>query len=168
MKKAANIISKIISFIVMAVLLAIVIMNIYIIGMKYIKGVDQPTVFGYSYAIVLSGSMADTINVDDIVVTKKCDSYEKGDIIMFNTESMTVTHRINEVTDEGYITKGDANNAEDNWIIEDDDTVGKVVKIIPKAGRFIGFLQTPLGMLILVLLAFGISAATAFLDNNKK
>lgn len=154
MKKTFSIILKIIDIILIAVMVVVIISNIYILGIRHIKGVSQPTIFGYAYAVVLSGSMADTINVDDVVITKADDLYEPGDVIMFTTESSIVTHRIVDKTDEGYITKGDANNAEDNWLILDEQVIGKVVKVIPSIGKAIGFMQSPLGMMIITLIAF--------------
>lgn len=156
MKKLLNTVLKIINIIIITVMILIVLVNLYTIGAKKIKGVKIPTVCGYAYAAVLSGSMSEAVNVDDVVITKKMDSYKTGDIIMFDTAGQIVTHRIVKETDEGYITKGDANNAEDNWIVEDKDITGRVVKVVPGFGKVIQFFKEPFGMLILTLVAAAI------------
>jgi len=104
-----------------------------------------------SCAIVMSGSMEDGISVNDVVVAVKQPTYNVGDIVSYNYENMLVTHRIVEETQNGYITKGDANNTKDDEIMKN-SIVGKVVLVIPKVGSLIYFCKTPVGMLLLFLI----------------
>ena len=55
------------------------------------------------------------------------------------------------MTEEGYRTKGDANNTEDAAVTPPEDVLGRVIAVIPGAGGAVRFLRTPLGMLCLVL-----------------
>lgn len=51
-----------------------------------------------------------------------------GDIICFKLGSestKTVTHRIINITDEGFVTKGDANEEPDMWTFKKENVVGK-------------------------------------------
>ena len=101
-------------------------------------------VFKYQPIAVLSGSMAPTFNRGDAVVVKKLTQYEKddlvkGDIIQFISGSKYVVHRISKVTNDQYgnrvfITKGDANNANDIGQVEYDNIIGKVSFIVPYIG----------------------------------
>lgn len=144
-----------VSLILCAVLVFILAANLYTIYAQKVKGMIQPTVLGYSSAVVVSGSMSGAIEVNDLVVTKRCDGYAVGDIIMFRSGGSSVTHRIVAVTEEGYVTKGDANNAPDGEIVTPEAVVGRVILVIPRFGLVVGFLQTPQGMLgvsVLVLL----------------
>ena len=106
---------------------------------------------GLRSAVVLTGSMSGAIEPDDLVVTHAETAYAAGDIIMFRSGGHTVTHRITAVTEEGYRTKGDANNTEDAAVTPPEDVLGRVIAVIPGAGGAVRFLRTPLGMLCLVL-----------------
>lgn len=126
--------------------------NICIVAAKNIFGQKNPTIFGFSSAIVLTGSMSGSIEPNDVVVTQKQDGYAVGDIITFDSEGTSVTHRIIAVDDEGYHTKGDANNTADRLTASQESVTGKVVLVIPRIGALLRFVRTPIG--ILCFLAF--------------
>ncbi len=151
MKKLFNIIK----IILIIILLVVFLFSFYTIIMSYINKGDTPSVFGYQTAVVISGSMSPAIEVDDLVIIEATDSYDVGDIIAYKTENSRVTHRVIEVKPDGYITQGDANNAPDQNLIPNKNVIGEVVYIIPKVGKAISFLQSPLGMMMVVLLAGG-------------
>jgi len=91
--------------------------------------------FTYSMIAVGSGSMQGTIDKGDAIIYKK---YEKenlsvGDIIVFQQQNRIVIHRIasileTDTDDQAFITKGDANESEDNWIVTKENIIG-VVKL---------------------------------------
>lgn len=151
MRKLAR---SVLSGILTAVLILIILANVYILVVRNVKGIQNATIFGFTSAVVLTGSMHGTIEPNDMIITKSQKSYQVGDIVMYDGGSSTVTHRIIEVTKEGYLTKGDANNTDDQIPIPEEKVIGKVVCIIPKIGSVISFFSTPLGMLILVLILF--------------
>ena len=131
--------------------------SLYIAAAKHLFGQKNPTFFGFTASIVLTGSMSGAIESNDVVVTRQQDSYAVGDIITFSAEGTSVTHRIAAADGEGYRTKGDANNAADQWPVAQEDVVGKVIFVIPKVGALLTFLRTPLGILcflgLIVLIA---------------
>ena len=94
--------------------------------------------------------MADAIQPDDVIITHRQDAYKVGDIVTYQTGGMSVTHRIIAVHENGYRTKGDANNTDDGADIPQDAVVGKVVLVIPKIGAVIRFVRTPAGVLSLL------------------
>lgn len=128
--------------------------NMYLIFMGRVMGVEHPTIFGYSIAVVVSGSMEPSLSVDDLLVNRLQSHYKEGDIITFQSGNSLTTHRIVRISDKGYVTQGDANNAPDQEIISPEAVVGQVVQVIPKVGRILAFLKTPLGMILLVLSGF--------------
>lgn len=154
--KFLRISTKIISILLTAVLSVILVCNLYTIAARAITGQLQPTVFGFSAAVVISGSMQDAIQIDDMILTHKGKDYAVGDVITFQSEGNLVTHRIVEKTAEGFITKGDANNTADLDPVPPEMVVGKVVLVIPGIGKAIAFLRTPLGMTALVLVGFAL------------
>lgn len=124
--------------------------NLYLIFMERIDGTEFPTILGYSTAVVASGSMEPALSVDDLVLNHAQNSYAAGDIITFRSGDSLTTHRIADITEAGYITRGDANNAVDPDVVPPDAVVGRVVGKIPHIGSALAFLKTPLGMMVLV------------------
>ena len=128
--------------------------NLYFILAPGITGNPHPDVFGFSTAVIASGSMEPELSSGDIILMHQQDNYETGDIITFQSGGSLVTHRIAAITGEGYITRGDANNADDAEPAAQENVLGEVVACIPRAGSFIFFLKTPLGLTILILAGF--------------
>ena len=139
----------------LTVLLALVLAaNLYTIAVRHMTGTPQPAVFGWSWAVIISGSMEPEILVDDLIVVHAEDAYAVGDVITYESGNSVVTHRIVEQTPEGFITKGDNNNTQDQNPVPLDAVVGKVKWVLPGVGKGIVFMRSPLGMLILVLAGF--------------
>lgn len=100
-------------------------------------------VFKYYMISVASNSMYDVISRGDAVIITKIDKKEiktlkVGDILVYTHDKKVVLHRIVNVhRDKGkysYNTKGDNNNSQDKWTIEEDDVIGKVTFKIPYIG----------------------------------
>ena len=116
-----------------------------------------PTVLGVAPMVVLSGSMSGTaedhIEVGDLIFTKQADIDELkvGDVVAFMDGSIVVTHRIVSISADRseFVTKGDANNTEDEPISAD-QIIGQYSGRIPKVGDFALFLQKPLGMAVFI------------------
>lgn len=109
------------------------------------------------YEPVYSGSMEPAIPVGGVVVIKAVDTktLKVGDIICFKlSESTTtsITHRIINITDEGFITKGDANEDPDQWIVKKENVIGKAIFIIPYIGYLGYFVRTPIGFILLIVI----------------
>lgn len=90
-------------------------------------------------AVVLSGSMEPTIKTGSLVIIDTdYDEPEENDVAAFETGGALVIHRLVERTDEGWVTKGDANDSEDPWRITDENIKGKTVFWVPELGYLIG------------------------------
>ncbi|MEY3656955.1 MAG: hypothetical protein RL114_1313 [Actinomycetota bacterium] len=85
---------------------------------------------------IVGGSMEPTIHIGDIITVDPNKVAEVGDIITFEVEQHTVTHRVTErwtstdphgVVHAMFKTKGDANKTADAWILTDDQVLGTVV-----------------------------------------
>ena len=68
-----------------------------------------------------------------------------------------MTHRISEITDDDsggpvYITKGDANNTPDQGSVSQSQILGIYKTCFEGWGRALMFIQTPVGMLVCVML----------------
>ena len=139
--------------IVFCVLIAVLLVFNVCAMVQRAQGKQMPVVFGYSFAVVVSGSMEPEIQVSDVVIVQSQKDYQKNDIITF-CDTLTgdyVTHRIIFVSQDGtFLTKGDNNDSDDKLAIPQEAVVGKVVGIWRGAGKTIQKLQTPLGMFMLI------------------
>lgn len=121
--------------------------------------------YGIQPYVVETGSMEPTIHAGSVCFINRRAQYEDmqvGDVIAFELDSGAfVTHRIKSISESGFETKGDANNAADNVITTKDNFIGKNVYSIPNAGFIVKGIQTTrgkiiLGTVIVVLLAAAI------------
>lgn len=110
---------------------------------------------GFRSFLVQSGSMEPSIMTGDIIIVRPMSGYETNDVITFvNREGRTVTHRITGSGGQGknmyYVTKGDANRAEDEDTVSFQQVAGKAVLVVPKLGFLVGFAKTGYGMLAFI------------------
>ncbi len=103
---------------------------------------NYATLFGYSIFNVVTGSMSGTIEINDYVVVKNTQDVKINDIITFMSEGELITHRLVMKNGNSYITRGDANTADD-YSITINEIVGKVVLIVPKAGIWKNVISEP-------------------------
>ena len=111
-----------------------------------------PRLFGITPYIVLSGSMEPVVKTGSLAYVKDVDVNElkKGDIISFEMGENTVTHRIYEVTESGYITKGDANDVADLAEVSKDQVKGKMIFSIPQLGYLAAWLSSTTGKIVVL------------------
>lgn len=161
-----SLLGRILSGILTALIAGLLCCNLYLIGARAMGSEKHPGIFGYSAAVVISGSMSGSIEINDMVVFHREGQYLPGDVITYESGGALVTHRILEETEAGFITKGDANNTADREIVSAEQIVGKVVLVIPKIGKFIEYLRTPLGMTCTVLAGFALIEVPALLSRK--
>ena len=138
---------------------------LYIADIKIRAAKGDYTAPVFNAYVVLSGSMIPTIQVKDIVVTKKIpeNRLEIGDIITFISPDprwggISITHRIIDIYyDESkgihtYKTKGDYNNIADAVPVPNDNILGKVILKVPKLGYIQDLIASKGGLIICVLI----------------
>lgn len=138
-------------------LIALIITVLFVISVRASGG--EPTLFGYQFKTVLSGSMEPEIQTGSIIAVQPVEEerrFHKGDIITFKTkEDILVTHRIVEVNGDGkqYITKGDNNDAVDSEPVIADNIVAHYAGFtIPYVGYAAHFASTKQGVALLLIL----------------
>ncbi len=129
-------IKKTFAYLTKIILLTLICAFGYIFIQQNIKKEKYINFFGYTIFKIASGSMSGTIEKDDVILVKITKDVKKDDIISFEYENTIVTHRITELKDDELITKGDANNTEDEPISKD-KVIGKVVRIFQSLGIWI-------------------------------
>ena len=173
-EKAPSVLRRVIKISILVIVGIVLLANLYRLAAREIFKVKSPTVFGFSSAVVLTGSMSGAIDPDDLIITRKQSDYTVGDIVTYQTGGTPVTHRIISENEKGYRTKGDANNTDDGTDIPKGEVVGKVVLVIPKIGAAIRLVRTPIGMLSLfaaIILITGLPNLTEYIrrkDENRK
>ena len=112
----------------------------------------MPMPFGIGVSVVLSGSMEPTLSVNDLVIVRPAESYEPGDIIVYQSGRSLVIHRLLETDGTTAVTKGDANNTADEpipvYCIK-----GRLVKVLPGVGGALEIIQSLPGTLAILALA---------------
>ncbi|MGC4018049.1 MAG: signal peptidase I [Muricomes sp.] len=113
-----------------------------------------PRLLGYEVYTVVSGSMEPAIPTGSLVFVhnQSPEKIEKDDVIAFYSETSNgaiITHRVvqNNTVSGEFITKGDANAAEDMNPIGYDYLIGKVVWSMPVFGRILAAIVTTSGKL---------------------
>lgn len=126
-----------VAHVILNLIIALVSLIVIVVGYNYIQlqimNKDYTNFFGYTIFEVSTGSMAKTLNVYDIILVELTKEVEIGDIITYKKDKELITHRIMEINGDKLITKGDANNTEDEEITKE-AIVGKVISVYPKLG----------------------------------
>lgn len=109
--------------------------------------------------IVSSGSMEPTIQTGSIAFVKPVEQKEikKGDVITFlspKDQKLTILHRVYKIKNTknvlSFETKGDNNNAEDNWEVPAVNLQGRYLFSIPLLGHIAALMKKPLGFILMI------------------
>lgn len=131
-----------------------------------VMSANNKSIFGFRIYRVVSGSMNPYLKIGDFIIIKKQNKYDTGDIITYDVNhEYVVTHRIVLINGDEIITKGDANNTNDNPIIEQ-QIVGKVIFKI-RSINYIRYLLTKPLIWILILI-IGIITIILFSSNKEE
>lgn len=141
---------KTIAYLILTFIVGIVIYSF--ISTQILKK-DYTNIFGYTYYSVATGSMKPVISPNDLIFVKITKNVSKGDIITFKDNGSIVTHRLIDINNNKYITKGDANNTSDIGINKS-DVIGKVVYVITPDVIFKGIVVILIFIIFIVILNF--------------
>lgn len=97
--------------------------------------------FRYYAIAVATGSMRPNISVGDVVIVDQKKNYKDlkiGDVIAYKYDEVVIVHRLVDIAiigeDYYFYSKGDANNAKDDYIIYPNTIIGKANVKIPYIG----------------------------------
>ena len=108
--------------------------------------------------IIITGSMEPVIKSGSVVLTQPINpaTLKTGDIIAFSSPSNpkdTIIHRVDSISNTNpltFKTKGDANNAIDDWDVMASGVLGIHLLTIPYLGYAGSFVRTPLGFGLII------------------
>ena len=133
----------------MAVLIGV---NVFMFNAIRLTRNAVPMPFGYGASVVLSGSMEPTLSVGDLLIVRQQDSYAVGDVVVYQSGSTPIVHRIMSISEDMVTTRGDANNANDEPF-PIGAINGQVVGVIPMVGYAVQALKNPIAVVILLAAA---------------
>ena len=114
-----------------------------------------PKLLGFQIYAALSGSMEPSYPVGSIIYVQKAeaDQIQTGDVISFylpEEADVVMTHRVTQINTESkeFITKGDANELEDEDPVAFNRLIGKPVLCIPKFALVSNLMNTATGKAI--------------------
>ena len=145
-KKTVNFIIRAVVIFIASVFIGI---QFYNWNAKNVAGDNMPMPFGVGISVVLSGSMEPELSVDDVIIVKKTDDFGVDDMVVFNDHGILVVHRVISIDGDNITTKGDANNTADEPITRE-VVKGKVIKVLPGAGKAFDILRSPLAVVLVV------------------
>lgn len=146
-------VKKILRYIILAILGIVLGLNLYWLNAAKLVGNQVPMPFGYGASVVLSGSMEPKIAVGDLILIREDDSYAVGDIVVYQSGTISVVHRIVSIDGETVTTRGDANNSDDKPFPVS-EIKGEVFGIIPLLGYLVWMLKSPIGIIVTIAVAF--------------
>ena len=117
--------------------------------------------------------MVPTFEKNDVVVVKRCapEELQVGDIITFNHDDRTISHRIiriaKDVGNISFITKGDNNEVADVDPVKGTDVYGKVAFKIKKIGNIVSYIQNVRGLINIVIFAIIVFVLISLNDKHK-
>lgn len=165
MKKVLNFIGNgLLNFLIVLVAICLIFASYNFIQINVLNK-SYTNIFGYTYFEIISGSMENEININDYVFVKITNKVKKDDVISFIDKDVVVTHRVVEINDDELITKGDANNANDNPI-KKNQIIGKVVFVCKGLGLIVKVITEPIVFISFFVTVLLFSAA--FSDDKKK
>ena len=131
-----------------------------------------PHFTGLTIEPILSGSMEPQIKTGALVAISKTnpETIREGDIISFWVKGtdLPVCHRVIKIvkteTGYGFITKGDANEEADSWVVGPHDVIGELTHNLTGVGYMTQFIKTSGGFMWLLVAPAGV---IAFLEARK-
>ena len=184
--RAKLIISKVID----AIFIAIIAVAVFVlVSVFFTKSGQVPSIGGFSFFRVVSGSMEPEIETGSLIIVKKTDPslIKQGDIISFYSNANEIsgavnTHRVVSRTEKNgtlyFETKGDANATSDKELTNEDNVIGVVVaesvlfgnlvKIISNPLVFFPLIVVPLFVLIIVNLVTSIKKTKQIMKEEEE
>ena len=139
-------------YLILTVLAVAIGVNVFSLHASRLAGNAVPMPFGVGASVVLSGSMEPALSVGDLLIIRQQENYETGNIVVYQSGTMPVVHRIVAMSDGIVTTRGDANNATDKPFPAD-AIKGKVVAAIPLIGYVAWALKSPVAVVIMLAAA---------------
>ena len=145
-----KLILKIFRCVLISFLVLVCTVCVYVLAAKLIFKQKNPKVFGCSVMVIKTGSMYPELKPDDLIIIKTQKQYKVNDIITFEDGNSFTTHRIIEITEDGFTTQGDNGNSPDPNPVTLDKVEGKVVGKVGGVGKIVKFVTSIYGVICIL------------------
>ena len=117
---------------------------------------EDTFLFGFKPYVIDSGSMEPEFKKNSVVIVKQVayDSVQVGDVIAFKARQIgnrPAFHRVIEITDEGFTTKGDNVPIQDSQVVDEASFLGRKVWSTNATASIIPLLSTPRGIIYIIV-----------------
>ena len=119
-----------------------------------------PTLWREKPLVVISGSMEPNLKIGGIIYyhEKNYEDYKVGDVLVYRLNNDIISHRIYDITENGIITKGDANNTYDNFLVLENQILGEGTDwCIPYMGYYAEFIYRNKILLYMLVMIVGLN-----------
>jgi signal peptidase len=124
---------------------AVLVLTIVLFGLIYFLP-------DYNIFLVRSESMKPSINMGDMIITGPVNGEIKpGTVITYGLRNDRVTHRVDSISDGRLVTKGDAVEDVDPWLVDVSDVQGVYLFKVPYVGYATNFIRTKLGWFLAII-----------------
>ena len=128
-------------------------LGIYAFNAQNLTGNAMPMPFGVGMGVVMSESMEPELYKDDFIVVVKRKDYSVGETVVYQDRRLLVVHEIIRFEGDMVVTKGKANNDEDDPIPMT-AIKGEVVLSLKGVGKAVNFIKSPVATLVILALSF--------------
>ncbi len=160
--KDRNILTKIFDFLWLFVVILIIIPIVIISCVIIYKGIRYPDkipdVLGFKTFFIMDEFMDESVGYGDWIFTKNVnpDELKRGDIVAFRNKFNLITvHQITSIKESEdtrvFTFQTLANETDDTRYAKSENIEGILIKIIPKVGAYLFFLQTIIGLVVTIL-----------------
>ena len=114
-----------------------------------------PVLWGKRPLVVISCSIEPILKVGGILYYEKInlDDFKKDDILVYQLNEHIVSHRIVNINEYGFETKGDNNNSNDSYIVDKNNVIGRGNNwSIPYIGYYADFIYNHKYLLIVMII----------------
>lgn len=114
-----------------------------------------PVLWGKKPLVIISGSMEPILKVGGILYYEKInlDDFKKDDILVYRLNEHIVSHRIVNINEYGFETKGDNNISNDSYIVDKNNVIGRGNNwSIPYIGYYADFIYNHKYLLIVMII----------------
>lgn len=133
----------------------IICLSLFVMTLRFLG--ETPSIFGYSFYFVLTESMEPEIMSGDMILGRQVDPdhLQIGDVITYQGDTGSfrdkiITHKIVEIDDGIFTTKGVANDIPDPPI-HGGQIMSKYVGTIPFAGKIFSVINSKYGFIFLIV-----------------
>ena len=148
--------------------MVLTVLSLILVGLAFLYLVPD-----YKLLLVRSESMTPAVKMGDLIITGPVGGLISGEvapgaIITYKYRNELITHRVESIEGEAIVTKGDAVENADPWLVEMSAVRGVYMFKIPYVGYVTSFVQSKLGWFFSIIIPAALLVAWLVKDILKE